>query len=366
MSKSLKSTSGFTLIEVLLSTVIMATMLLLMGMAFRSSAEGNSTLVNKAELVEDVRSAGQMISDYARNAIYVYPPGTPLTLRTGAATVGYGVVNPRTLTNVWTVGTDNIVAFILPPLRGLNPVYQLGVNVVCNPLNASPVPFDTNPSVWLVDDSACLTFVAYYTLSRSSVVTATTGNTDNPGDDPLNNSKGMIYEYRLQLPLDRLAGPAPVPGSATGSPPIVIGSVTGFGPNFNSNPALLADYIDEGATAGSFKFKLSSLTCLSNLANSGRYLNNTGGVLPVTTTVSGGVTSTAYNTSTALFTPGCPNSLVAATQLVSGSGNLDAFASIVQATLTISAGRKNNLGQTFTTGDMTFPIAPVNLLIPGT
>ncbi len=344
MSKNLKSTSGFTIIEVLLATIIMATMLLLMGTAFRSSAEGNSIVMNKAELLEDVRSAGQMISDYARNAVFVYPPGTNITLQTSAGAGNFSVVNPRTGTNIWTVGTDNIVAFILPPTQG-----SVGLpgaaTLSCEPVATLAVANVTDPS-------ACLTFVAYYVLNRASIV-ASAGGSDNPGPDPINGTTGMVYEYRLQLPLARLSGTLSTVGNGS-LPPTTIGNGAN---NYNTSPALVADYIEAGTIATNYKFRLSGLSCLANNTNQARFLNAAGTVLPFTI-VNG---TTKYDI--ANFTPSCPT---IQTVIQQTNGALDSFASVAQATLTISAGRKNNLGQTFTTGDMTFPIAPVNLLIPGT
>jgi type II secretory pathway pseudopilin PulG len=338
MSSRLKNTSGFTIIEVLLATVIMSAMLVLIGQAFRSSAEGNSLIINKAELTDDVRSAGQMISDYARNAIYVYPPGTSLTLNTSLTGGNYSVTNPRTSTNIWTVGTDNIVAFILPPTQGLT---NTGAALPLCAALAAP------------DSSSCLSIVAYYVVNRANVV-ANAGGSDNPGVDSLNATNGILYEYRINTTWDYLQTKIFKAGVG-GRPPTVIGNGPGTLGRTVTNAQLVADNISVGSSATNYKFTLSGKSCFSK---AGIYLDGLGVALPTTTSAN----VTTYNLPT--FVPNCPNALVAATQQTGGV--LDSIASMAQANLTISAGRKNNLGQSFTTGDMTFPIAPVNLLIPGT
>jgi Tfp pilus assembly protein PilE len=362
MAKNLKSTSGFTLVELLLATVIMTFLVFFMAQAFRQTAMGNSLSINKAELVDDVRTAGQMISDYARNAVYVYPPGTTLTLQrtpTFIAANDYAVTNPRTNDNTWVVGQDNIVAFIMAPDRGLNPLFNAGVTVTCDPTEPAPTPFVIPPTIGGADDSMCLTFVAYYVVARSNVVSKTpnigAGSGNNPGLDPLNNDRGILYEYKLSLPIDRLAG-TNISSNLPAPPPTTIGGPYGVKPNYNTTPGLVADDIDVGLPK--FNFVLKTPTCLANLANKGRYLNSLGGLVPATVT---GFTVVYDPTN---FNPGCPTALNPKMQQKNGA--LDSFASMAQATLTISASRKNQFGNTTSTGDLIFPIAPINLLVPGT
>lgn len=321
---------GLSLIELLIASLILVFILAFIAQGWRSTSQGTSLVANKSALLEDARSAGQTISDFAQGAVYVYPPGVTLTLNTGAMAGNYRVTNPATGGNQWTVGDDNIVAFI-EDRKNNDPKFA------CKP-TGKPEEADS-----------CLVFVAYYVLDRANVVKVATGK-ENPGEDPFNGQNGMLYEYRLQLDLDELSDTVsgPMDPEKTGPPPTTIGTGTNFGA-----PTPVADNIAPNLTGKGpkYAFMLKSQSCRDN---EGSYVDGSGKALERM------MGSTEYDTSK--FDPGCPTSLQPNQQDPKGSGELAAKASISQASLVLETKRENNMGQKFSSGPLIFPITPKNLL----
>lgn len=95
--------TGFTLIEMLIAAAIGVVILTLIAAGLRSSGDSLRFIQNNQLLTEDLRNAGNLISDYLSVAAFVYPPG--VTLSIGSAG-GYSVRNPRTGDNTWQTGLD--------------------------------------------------------------------------------------------------------------------------------------------------------------------------------------------------------------------------------------------------------------------
>ncbi|MFN8509526.1 MAG: prepilin-type N-terminal cleavage/methylation domain-containing protein [Deinococcaceae bacterium] len=332
---------GFTLIELMLAAGIMVLLLGLVLQGIQSGGQGTALVTNRSELMEDVRVAGQIMSDVARDAVYVYPPGTVLTLKTAASGGDYRVKNPRTGDNKWTVGQDNILAFIKAPAGGL--IQSSGATTpICDPLAA-----ETSS-----ERKACLSFVAYYALKRKDVVDAAPG-INNPGADPFNTENGILYEYRLDLSLDRLdASVTNSGGWKYGPPPTTIGGdVTG---NFGA-PTLLADNIKVNpGGVPPYRFILKPLMCRDKTQI---YVDSSGNKLPYTPNTS----PVKYDTSASKFKPGCPSTLQSSQ--LNADGSLNYLATMVQASFTLESARSNNLGGNFTSSEMNFAVAPQNLWI---
>lgn len=221
---------GFTLIELLIASAIMVGILSIIAQSFRLGGQEVTRSFAITDISEDIRLSGQLISDEIARAVYVYPPGTIITLGAGYTTkkpsVVYkpdGTTTPATsASNEWKVGTDPILAMLVPPTT-------VGT---CTSTN----------------ESNCLYFVAYYPVERSGVVTGATGpnNENNPGADPLNGSNWVLYELRDRLDTATLA---PSTGMIYSLPAV---SYTGSG----LRGYILADHID----AGGFKINFGVAT----------------------------------------------------------------------------------------------------------
>jgi len=192
--------TGLTLIEMLIAALIGVAILSLVAAGLRSGSDGLRFVQNSQLLTEDLRNAGNLMGDYLSTAAFIYPPGTVITLN---STSSYTVRNPNTNTNTWRIGQDPAIALLQPP------TVEDGVEVV--------------------------KFVMIYPLNRGWVVSRASG-AENPGPDPANNSKWLLYVYERSLPV----GSSRLPNGLPISIPTVISGSAGN---------LLADYVQQGGFA---------------------------------------------------------------------------------------------------------------------
>lgn len=312
--------SGFTLVEILISLAVLGILLSFVVRTLSVNASYTSNTVVRSNLIDDIRVAGQMIADQVGKAIYVFAPGTSITLNSTGA--GYSVQDSGG-SNTWNVAdiADPLIAFVEPPkIRS--------ASNLCDPATGD----FTNQLTKTKD--ACLTFVAYYPLIRSNVVASATG-AGNPGaDTSVNNSKRMIYEFRLALPYGRLVGPL----LANSSPYTAYeGNVQQIVNYVNSNNgasgSLVADFIRyTGGSTPDLGFKVVPQTCRlasGNLQIAGSNPNDASKTFCVSTV---------------------------------NSADLNQFlSSMTVATLYITGERALNNGQVVTTPEFSFPLIPRNL-----
>lgn len=162
---------GFSLLELLISSLIALVLLGLIVGALRSASDSTQVIQDQQVLLEDLRNAGNLISDYISLATFVFPPGTTLTLNSSSA---YTVHNQQTNDNTWRVGQDPILAAILPPQdQGLS----------CNG--------GANPD-------GCLRFVAFYALRRGWIM-AQAPVTERLEPSPANEGGWVLFTYQTTL-----------------------------------------------------------------------------------------------------------------------------------------------------------------------
>ncbi|MGK0618508.1 PilW family protein [Meiothermus cerbereus] len=195
--------AGITLIEMLIAAVVGVAILGLIAAGLRSGSDSLRFVQNAQLLTEDLRNAGNLVSDYLSTAAFIYPPGTTLSI--GSAN-GYTVRNPRNGTNTWQIGQDPAIALLQPPRM------EGGVEVV--------------------------KFVMIYPLNRGWVVSRATG-AENPGPDPANNNKWLLYIYERNLTV----GGNRLPNGLPATIPTTI-------PDSSGN--LLADYVQPGGFVVSY------------------------------------------------------------------------------------------------------------------
>lgn len=204
-----KSQKGLSLIEILVALTVATVLFTVVARVMSSGSKGLTTLISNSELLEETRYAGEIIYSSLQNAVYVYPPQTELRLNRNAE---YHTQNPRTSNSKWLVGSDPIIAMIVAPKTG---------TTTC-----------------LVDPNACLTFVAYYTVKRS-LVTSASGLTYAGGSLPFDSTNPdalMLFEYRKVLNVSEFGiGVLPPVNHENTSSAGRLEDVTG---------RLVADYID--------------------------------------------------------------------------------------------------------------------------
>lgn len=212
---------GFGLVEVLIACGI-ALVILLIGVSGTLVASGAARdAMVRQELLDDLQTTADLVADESSAAFYLYPTGSVLTLNAGVSAF---TRNPRTGTNVWRVGTDPILAFVLPPADP---------SVGC-------APEVEHPGASRASRAGCAEFVAFAAVRRAEVVQATLRGgeelSSSPGRDPPNDDAWLVYEYRQVLRpgvLDARGRLARVP---VGPPDLA-----------NVGPDLLMDYVDADA-----------------------------------------------------------------------------------------------------------------------
>lgn len=176
---------GFTLVELLVAMGIFMIILAAVTTSWIRTSDLVGGLVVKSDLVEDVRNASAIMADGIANAVYVYPPGTTLTLN---KTPGKLLKNPNDNTNIFRVGN-----YVGTEMKAGTSVSSSTPTPIIAFLEA---PRDSSSSAvcTTADKNGCLTFVAYYFASR-----ATLTKSGEPFDfirNAANEDKWMLLEYR--------------------------------------------------------------------------------------------------------------------------------------------------------------------------
>jgi type II secretory pathway pseudopilin PulG len=189
--KTMKSVAGLTLVELLAAGAILIIILGLVTSGIQSGSSVVTQVVSEGEILEDTRVAAQLIADSVARAVYVYPPGAVLTLNSAGS---WTVLNPKTNKNLWRIGTDPMLAFIEAPQRTDLPCVYLDKN-----------------GKQQNNDDACLYFVAYYPVKRSTVAKQ---DEYKYLSEAQNDSSWMLFEYRKRLDVAKLNADTVLPLSS--------------------------------------------------------------------------------------------------------------------------------------------------------
>jgi len=195
--------TGITLIEMLIAAVVGVAILTLIAAGLRSGSDSLRFVQNSQLLTEDLRNAGNLVSDYLSTAAFIYPPGVTLTIGSAG---GYTVRNPNGSDNSWQIGRDPAIALLQPPS--------------------------------VVNGVQMVKFVMIYPLNRGWVVGRATG-AENPGPDPANDGKWLLYIYERNI---EVVGTRLPNGLPTTIPTTIPGS----------SGNLLADYVQPGGLVVSY------------------------------------------------------------------------------------------------------------------
>ncbi|ULH16791.1 prepilin-type N-terminal cleavage/methylation domain-containing protein [Deinococcus sp. KNUC1210] len=162
-----RAAQGFTLIELLVAMALLGVLLASLFALNLSTSRAATALQARTQLLQESQSVQNYLAGKLGQAAYVFPVGTTLTLGSGYST------QPPSGGHSWTIGTDPMVAFVLPPRK---PAAGL--------CRSAPGP-DT-----------CYTFYAFYAMKRSDL-TANASGVFNPGPDAANDRTAwVLMEYR--------------------------------------------------------------------------------------------------------------------------------------------------------------------------
>ncbi|CAM4140164.1 PilW family protein [Deinococcus marmoris] len=169
------SIQGLTLIELLVAIALGLAIFLVASNLLVSSSRSATDLQGRNELLEESQIAQNYMAAQIREAVYVFPVGTTITL-------GGGYTTRRPVTGDWKVGdaAAPIVAFVRPPQLLPNPTGPLSEQ--CTGTASG-------------DIRRCYKFIAYYPVKRSDWVSGAT-SFNNPGADEINKDRWVLVEYR--------------------------------------------------------------------------------------------------------------------------------------------------------------------------
>lgn len=182
----MKTSSGMTLIEMLVAMAIMSVLMLAFTQVFGGSLRASAEINARNELVNEGQIAQQLIASRLQSAYYIYPNGTTLQLTTG------GTTTPNTIRTGagqdWTVGTDPFVAVLVPPT--MSPAPATGTPAQCPANSASSSVKESNKQF-------CFTFYAYYPIRRGALIVSNSASA--PPADSTNENAWILMEYRANI-----------------------------------------------------------------------------------------------------------------------------------------------------------------------
>jgi len=164
-----RSRKAFTLIEVLITLLILGILGLAFVQIFGTTLHATGRINAENRLLNEAQIAEQIIAGKLMAAWYVYPVGTDLKFNGGGTTY-----NALAGSSHWVVGSDPILAMILPPEE----------------------PGDTCVSGLSAD--GCYRLLAYYAFPRSHYQTSVSAS-QRLQNDPRNNDTWVIMEFRANL-----------------------------------------------------------------------------------------------------------------------------------------------------------------------
>ncbi len=111
----MKRNYGFTLIEVLVALAVLGIVALAYTQTFTNTLQLSSDANGKSTLLLEAQLAQQVMASKLQQACYVYPSGTLLQFVTSSDWSTKNTISGAN-NQQWTVGTDPVLAMILPPL----------------------------------------------------------------------------------------------------------------------------------------------------------------------------------------------------------------------------------------------------------
>ena len=171
---------GVTLLELLLAMTILGIALAVLVQYFIGGLRVTATITDQTRLQEELRTAGNIITDETQRALYIFPPGTKFNFTaSGFNGLRNHLSNPATNTAEWTVGQSDapILAMIVAP---------------------------KDPSVSCAKFAeGCYEFVSYQPVKREYLVRGAQGNPSTSRSllepDGNNNDRWVLVEYRKTL-----------------------------------------------------------------------------------------------------------------------------------------------------------------------
>ena len=143
-----RQTAGLTLIELLIGLALIGVMLAALLSLNLGTSRASAALQVRNDLMPELQVAQNYMAGKLREAVYVFPAGSSFVL----ATSGNTLKDPTGSYN-WNIGTDPMVAFVVPPKT----------------VSAGQCALATSSTA----SQYCYAFYAFYAIKRSDLVAAT-------------------------------------------------------------------------------------------------------------------------------------------------------------------------------------------------
>ncbi len=179
---------AFTLIELLIALALVGIILAAVVYVNIETVRASASLQARNQMLPELQVAQNYMAGKLKQAAYIFPNGSNIQMSVSGATTAKPPGGSTGSVYNWVVGTDPIIAFVLPP--------KTVVSGGC--ANA----FSTKTAAVNNMSTFCYAFYAFYAMKRDAFVAATSF-ADDPGTNAANDaSSWVLVEYRAYYNTD--------------------------------------------------------------------------------------------------------------------------------------------------------------------
>lgn len=173
---SRRHVQAFTLIELLIALLLVGIILAAVVYVNIETVRASASLQARNQLLPELQMAQNYMAGKLKQAAYIFPNGSNIQMSVSGATTAKPPGGSAGSIYNWVVGTDPIIAFVLPPKTVTS-----GNCATATTMTAS---------------NFCYAFYAFYAMKRDAFVAATSF-ADDPGTNGANDaSSWVLVEYR--------------------------------------------------------------------------------------------------------------------------------------------------------------------------
>ena len=173
---SRRHVQAFTLIELLIALLLVGIILAAVVYVNIETVRASASLQARNQLLPELQMAQNYMAGKLKQAAYIFPNGSNIQMSVSGATTAKPPGGSAGSIYNWVVGTDPIIAFVLPPKTATS-----GNCATATTMTAS---------------NFCYAFYAFYAMKRDAFVAATSF-ADDPGTNGANDaSSWVLVEYR--------------------------------------------------------------------------------------------------------------------------------------------------------------------------
>ena len=239
-----RQVQAFTLIELLIALLLVGIILAAVVYVNIETVRASALLQARNQLLPELQVAQNYMAGKLKQAAYIFPNGSNIQMSVSGATTAKPPGGSTGSTYNWKVGTDPIIAFVLPPKTVTS-----GNCATATTMTAS---------------NFCYAFYAFYAMKRDAFVAATSF-ADDPGTNGANDANSwVLVEYRAYYSSSAVNFAA---GFSSTSP------LTGYSTSTNNIPTgnagqLLMDFLPSNYNSGVTKLFTTSAASITQAPGS--------------------------------------------------------------------------------------------------